>query len=553
MGLFNFFRRKKGVVSGIGEMPLGMSEDGEEGEGGPHFFRTDIAQLRWAAQGAAVEVVNSDPDPMMWPGAQMVFDAERASAFGHEGLRDRLSNKVAMELREVVGELYSLAAGIATTRVELQTVDRSLAYVDRIWTTTLREVEDDPIELGRYFRHKNSMTRIMKAVIAMLFIISELMLTFKLFEHALGIDDQAQLMVFSLGLLTLFVAVPHFAAHGIKEGLTKHHTHLRQAYIEAKQPVPVGVNRSHHMEEQDDHGFRWIAGLTIVVLAMLIVPLSILRGRELNNGDGLLLWAALYFLLQLSISSYFFLREWLDHGNPSSTLYKIEQAREALQAERDGLLEDLTDQVAEFNEEGQQIAFWIREAPRWDSYIVTSFYQTLHHFRHVVSIGRPDLAPFVTNATKPYLGSRADAPSDPHNLDALANDMPSLDRDGLFGRTWWMDNAGAALAALPAVSIESGELAIPASDAPISWLLSNSPAQILAGFLEMVGVPFHYRQPASLEATINPDPSPSEEAVSIDFPVEPPPPHAANGSVTVEETKTRKVSAARADKSVSHK
>lgn len=499
MGLFDIFRRKKGIESTIGDLPLGMGEEGEEGEGGPHFFRTEIAQLRLAAQGAAVEIANSDPDPLMWPDARLVFDAERAQAFAHEGLRDRLSNKVAAGLREVVGELYELAAGIASTRVRLKTVDENLARVKRSFDEGYREVEADPIELGRYYRHRDGMTRMIKLAIAMLFVVSELLLTYYLFAEAFGIDDQAQLLLFSVGLLTLFIVVPHYAAHGLKEGITRHHTHLRQRYFELKQLPPVEVNRNHHMEEQDDRGFKWAAGLSAVVLVMLIVPLSLLRGEELSNGKSATMWAALYFLLQLSISAYFFLREWLDHGYPSNALHKVEQAKDALESEREGLLEELADGLAEFNSEGQQIIFWVREAPRWDSYIVASYYQSIHYLRHLVATARPDLAPFVSAAEKPFLGRRADESTEPSVLNSVANEMPSLDNTGLFDRTWWMEKAGDALATLPAVQSESGEIVIPASGNSLSWVLSNSPSQILAGFLEMLGVPFHYRAPHPAE------------------------------------------------------
>ena len=79
MGLFDIFRSKKGIEGTIGDLPLGMGEEGEEGEGGPHFFRTELGQLRLVAQGAAVEIANSDPDPLMWPDARLVFDAERVN------------------------------------------------------------------------------------------------------------------------------------------------------------------------------------------------------------------------------------------------------------------------------------------------------------------------------------------------------------------------------------------------------------------------------------------------------------------------------------------
>jgi hypothetical protein len=499
-----------------------MSSEGEEGEGGPHFFRTDIAQLRWAAEGSAVEIINSDPDPLMWPEARMVFDTERALAFGHEGLRDRLSNRVSAELREIIGDLYEHAAEIANTRLELERVDGELNVIRRTWTDNYGEVERDPIELGRYFRHKHTITRFVKTAIAVLFIVSELMLTFKLFEQALAIDNQILLMVFSLGLLTIFVAVPHYAAHGVKEGLTKHHAHLRQRFQEMKVPVPVMVNRNHHMEEQDDKGFRWISLASVVVLILLIVPLSLVRGKELSTEGETILWASLYFLLQLLISSYFFLREWLDHGYPSSTLFKIEQSKAQLEAERSSLLDDLSEQVAEFNTEGQRIAFWIREAPRWDSYIVASYYQTVHHFRHTVAVGRPDLAAFVNAATKPFLGARSAEHESEHHLSSVANDMPKLDSGGLFDREWWMDTASRALSSLPSVQVESGELVIPSADTEMSWILSSSPAQVLAGFLEMLGVPFHYRKPSALPEHPVIDPSgasvvtpPAEDSATI--------------------------------------
>jgi len=479
MALKDLFKRRK-VKTGM-DAPIGMGGDsdaGEPGEGGPSVFMQELAELRWSAQQEAVNQARKTMDPEAWANGQFAFEYERTLAHEHEGLRDRLSNYVGGRVRDEVRELYSLAGDVATIRDELRVVDRDLVQVTRDFNERFEEVREDPQELGRYYRLRSPTKQAAKKLVAGVFILSEFIISGYIFDQIITTDIPLLGWVFALGLMVMLVVVPHFAAQGIKSGITRYHSFDEKHYEDDGEEAPSDARRRSHQEEQDDRGFRIVASIVGILLICLILPLSSLRATEIDGG---VLWFFFFLFLQLGISGYFFLREWLDFGEASDNLWKLAEAKDLLEDERSGVLADHAEAIADFHDEAEDLLFTLREAPRWDSYIVQSYLGTIHYFRHLVAVERPDLDPFVTLAKVPYLGSEDDLEhSNAYPLDPVSREHRSLEADNAFGREWWMKRMSDALVEIPESELEDND-GDDLTDA--SWLVTKSPSLILREFL----------------------------------------------------------------------
>lgn len=523
-----------GGVVGLGPpSPEGIS--GEPMFGGPSIYRSELAQFRWAAVAEAQNVARSNPDPEVWKDGQLAFELERSIAHDHEGLRDRLANYVGFQLFTAAQALYPLAAQVASGREVLRRLDNRLVRTIHDYNGLYEEVKRDPLELGRYYRLRSESAHRLRWALAGVFIAAEFIITGFVFDDMLPVDIPLLGFVVALGVMVMLVAIPHYAAQGIKEGITDYHSHERAALKTEGKKIPGWMNRLAHLEEQDDQGFRFVASVVGLILLLSIIPLSILRAAEIDRFTDVASFGVLFvffLLIQLGISGYFFLREWLDHGMASHNLEKLAKHREELELQREETLQQLSAVIANFYTTAEQLIFVVREAPRWDSYIVQCSQATMHHIRHVVVVEHPELGPFVTWARIPYHG-RADSDElkeSAYPLDPLSYEHRSLDEDGLLGREWWMREAGRALATLPPSSRALEELLSdppkaqgqpPADDdaAPdaveadgeghplgdpgaedVSWLLTKSPAMILREFLHRYfDLDAQYRRPATLD------------------------------------------------------
>jgi hypothetical protein len=525
MGLRDWFRRKdKGPGRAEVDVPapMGLGEDFPPGfmpepmDGGPSIYRSELAQYRWMAQAEAVNLVRSNHDPVLWPGGQMAFDLERALAHDHEALRDRLANMVGMRVRHEVAEMYPIAASVAGAHEDLRVLDNDLVRVARDYDRLYSEVEQDPLELGRYYRLRSKKTQGAKKFIAFVFVLSEFIISGYVFDQVLASEIPFLGYVFALGLMMLLIIVPHYTAQGLKEGVTEYHLFDRKKYLEKGEDVPVDLQRMVRAEQQDDTGFRVIAGLVLAIALALILPLTVLRmGDEFEGWE----WFAFFLLLQLGISGYFFLREWLDHGMASHNLWKLAEQSDELTLKRSTVLQHLTTATADFHAAAERLIFTIQQAPRWDSYIVETSVATIHHIRAQYSVHRPDIAPFIDGARMPYHGSADSIDESDWPLDPLSNEHRSLDEKGPLGREWLMRQLFEALNELPPLSIgrpmradndrpltqaerdaaEAQRVEAEKDREEIGWLLVRSPAAILREFLRRLDLPEYYSRPKELD------------------------------------------------------
>lgn len=508
MALRDLFKRGKSADL---DNPVGMGDDdgeNEAGEGGPSIFKQEMAELRWAAQQEAVNIGRRGVDPERWEDGRMAFEFERALAHGHEGLRERLANFVGRRVRDEARELYSLAGDVALARDELREIDQRLVEVTRDWRTKRAEVTDDELELSRYYRLRSAAGNYVKYGIAILFVISEFIISGLVFERIFEDLPPGLGYVLALGVTVALIVIPHYTALGLKEGLTQYHVFEKRALERDGKPIPMDVERAVHVEERDDKGFRITAFLLGAGLLVLILPLSWIRATAENGGE--VNWPAFFFLLllQLVLSGYFFLREWLDHGHPSHGLHKLGEEKEAIAAERRATLEWVSDAVAEFHDTAEDLIFTLQQAPRWDSHIVDTYYETIHYYRSLITLEQPEYEEFITWARVPYLGSKTTKDDSDYPLDPVSEEHRTLEEGGPMGREWLLRTAAEALAGIKDEP-EDDATDDPKAAPEASWLVTKSPDLLLAEYLRRYfDLDVEYKRPTGLD--LPPDDEPDE-------------------------------------------
>ena len=431
-------------------------------------------------------------DPERWEDGRLAFDFERGLAHDHEGVRDRLANYVGDEILTNVRELYGLAGEVAVAREQVYQSDRQWASVSNDWRRKHAEVEEDELELSRYYRLKSFSNKAVKYLVIAVLVGSEFIISGLIFERNFPDLAPGFGYLLAFGVTLALIIIPHYSALGLKEGLTDYHLfELRELESQGKD-IPAEVHRSVEAEKHDDDVFRWGTIFVGSALALLIIPLSILRATE-NNGE--FRWILFIFLLffQFAISGYFFMREWLDYGHSSSTLLRIDEARDEIVRVRGNHLSNYDAALADFHDSAEELIFTITQAPRWDSYIVETYNATIRYFRHAVSIQQPEFEQFITWARVPYLGSKKDLDASSYPLDPVAEEHLLLEEEGVMGREWLMRTMGDALKlGVDDILIEVDE----GEDLEPSWLLSKSVDVILATYLRRYyDMPLAYQRP----------------------------------------------------------
>ena len=537
MGFFDFLNRKKnrGTKGGGIDNPIGLGVEGEPpgepGEGGPSMFVSDLAAMRWVAQQEAVNLGQMPMEPEMWDGGRMKFDFERSLAHDHEGLRDRLADYVGGHAREVLRSLFGLAGEVAVSYDRLRSADHELAEVLDSWHKSYRDVHEDEIELGRYFRLKSVPYQLGKWAVAIALFLAETAISIALFDEIIKTDNAAMPYLFSLGLILILMVIPHYAAIGIKEGVIRFHRAQIKAYEAAGKTVPSKIQRKARTEEVDDYGIKIIAAVVGLTLVLLFIPLSSLRAKELGSGQDPTFWFWFFFLLQLGISGYFFLREWMDHGTASANLKHHDHSKRLQIELRNKAYEKHASAVSNFMARSEDLLFLYRQAPRWDSYIVESYDAVLHNFRHAVALQHSDLAVFITHATKPYLGTNPDLQiaGEGTELDPVSREHQELlAENNSFSRGWWLKQVD--LAAIDSVSNHGADQneGSQEADGDDSFheksSIFQSPERLLADFLERYfNLKYPYIRPESLDHI--------EESDEVEDPLPPEPEDAVSDGV----------------------
>jgi hypothetical protein len=510
VGLFDLRKKEKSGPIGMG---AAESSPKEPGGGGPSLFMGDLAALRWAAQQEAVNVGRASLEPERWEGGRMAFAYERQLAHDHEGIRDRLADYVAAGTREGVSRLHKIAGAVARTGDNLREADRRLAMVLHSWDRSYRDVQDDELELGRYFRLKSVPYQVSKWVIAALIFCAELAISVALFDVVMSQDIPAMPVLFAMGLILILMVVPHYSAIGVKEGVVRYHEAELDAFEKSDQHTPAKVRRKARIEEVEDRGTKLAAGIVGLVLVLLFIPLASLRAKELGTAREGTFWFFFFLLVQFAISGYFFLREWWDYGSASANLKHQDGARTEAIRVRVNAFNSYTGAVSAYMAASQRLMFLYRQAPRWDSYIIQSYLATVHYFRHLVILQNPDLDVFITLATVPRLTTVGDHTfaGIGEEYDPVSREHPELHaRDDALSRGWWLKEVNAALVDSVGAHGQGSVESLAREAEAEQWRNGSafeSPERMLAEHLERYfGLTYPYQRPAELDKIEKGDP-----------------------------------------------
>lgn len=466
MRLFNFWSRRTALEDErqadaprtFTEAPPGTQE--ETGEGGPSLFVADLNALRSTALIEAERLGQSLIEPEQWENGRLLFEYERHLAHEHEGIRDRLANYVAARVRDMTEEIHGWAMDVAVARDRLVRADAELATVLHSWRAAYRDVHEDELELGRYVRLKSPTYQGIKLLIAALLFAAEFAVSTALFDRVVAQDIPVLPLLFALGLILVLIVVPHYSAIAIKDGLIRHHDAEMRAYDEDQKPPPVRVRQKAHREEVDDRGIKFASAVVGLALVGLVIPLSSLRATELGNEEHPYFWFSFFLLLQLTISGYFFVREWMDHGAASVNLKQNDSSRGDAERARLEAFEEYANAVTTFNGAAELLLFFHRAAPQWDSHIVSTYFGTLHAFRHALVREHPELDVFISHATIPLLSGPDHASTGEPDCGRLpmSVERPDLTGHGPLSRERWLAQVFAAGSARPISS------SLPAAD-----------------------------------------------------------------------------------------
>jgi hypothetical protein len=334
-------------------------------------------------------------------------------------------------------------------------------------------LEDDPIEVGRYVALSSERVRFWKYALAVIFIVAEFALTSIVFgESFSGGFDGAQFLL-AAGVMVGLMAVPHFVAKGLKDGLTSYHENVEPDEDETSKRKRDEAQRRQEMERRDDQGFRVASTVLGIMLLIFAIPLSILRLEGAKTGNKAV-WFAFFLVAQLVISGYFFLREWYDHGHLSTLCHRLDASLEAASDDRTNALGAYAAAIGAYHAVAAPVFTTLLNAARVDSYIVANMMESLEFGRHEHTIGRPELGVFIAGATKPYVGARGEATVP---FRSIYEAQTSLEADNPSGRRWYLDAVATAVAEAEERVVRAGDGANESEPRSASGALLDSMAR----------------------------------------------------------------------------
>ena len=444
------FNRKAQLQSPEGvDLGLQAGEVIEPGEGGPSPFSQDLAKWRFTHLQQSVDLTKAKYSPEAWADGRFLYDLETSLAHAHQEIRDRAEDWSQERVRENAEILFEDAGEIARAQVELQRADSEYLRTQKMWKKSFREIEDEPQEIFRLNSLRSVTAMALKELLLFVFIASEFVITGFVFNNALPLDIPYIGYVLAIGVLAMLMAVPHYLARGIKEGITQHHKFDLddEEFSDNSSKGGIRKRRQVHREEADDKGFR-IASLFVgLTLLALIVPLSFLRASETIKGNRVL-WFFSFLFIQIAISGYFFLREWLDHGPPSANLHMVEKHLKECKEAREEAFVAYSDALNAYYEDSLNLLKSMQYATRLDAQIIEHYLTTLHFGRHLQIQNSPEMAPFINGAIIPYLGVMKEVNDERGDVyEPVTSSFRTFENGTARGREWWLNQVDASIRA----------------------------------------------------------------------------------------------------------
>jgi len=445
-----FLKRKAQLQSPDGvDLGISAGEEMEAGEGGSSPFSEELASWRFTHLQQSVDLSKAKYSPEAWPDGRFYYDLETSLAHAHQEIRDRAEDWSQEHIRENAEVLFEDAGEVARAQVELQRADNDYIRAMKVWRTGFREIEDEPQEIFRLNALRSRTAIALKQLILFVFIASEFVITGFVFNNALPLDIPYIGYVLAIGVLVMLMAVPHYLARGIKEGITQHHKFDLDddEYSDDYSKMGIRKRRQVHREEADDKGVRIASVFAGCALLALIIPLSFLRASETVQGNRIL-WFFAFLFVQISISGYFFLREWLDHGPPSANLHMAEKHLKECKEVREEAFVAYSDALNDYYEDSLTLLKSMQYATRLDAEIVEHYLATLHFGRHLQIQSSPELAPFINGAVIPYLGAMNEVGDERGDVyEPVSSSFRTFENGTARGREWWLNQVDASIRA----------------------------------------------------------------------------------------------------------
>ena len=173
MKITDFFRKPFGRSDTGGEPAIDGGLDGPDIEayldfmegGGEHPVQGQLDSLRFATQTEALAVARANHDPELWVDGKLELEYERGLAHDHEALRDLTSIHAGRWLSEQAAELREAALEVVERRIDLDAANDELAETRVDWQIAARNVRDDPLEIGRFYRSQATGSSLAKLVL----------------------------------------------------------------------------------------------------------------------------------------------------------------------------------------------------------------------------------------------------------------------------------------------------------------------------------------------------------------------------------------------------
>ncbi len=196
-------------------------------------------------------------------------------------------------------------------------------------------------------------------------------------------------------------------------------------------------------------------------------------------------WFSVFLFIQLAVSGYFFLREWLDHGAPSANLHRVERHLKESKKEREKAFLDYSDSLNEYFQVSSPVFKTMFDAVRLDAAIVENFYATLHFGRQLQCNQSPEYAAFITGARIPYLGGLDEVEDERGAIyDPVTSSNRPLESATLRSREWWLGKIDTAARhtdqSSSGVGVAGDEVVRP----PSGMLIDSAAREWLYGYLD---------------------------------------------------------------------
>lgn len=416
-------------------LPEGVIED--PSQGGASIYRVELDSYRKAHIQQSVDAARRGVEPAAWHDGRIIFDHEFALAHSHQALRDRLQVWIRSDFSDEISEMGARATEVIAQQGRLEVADQRLIDAKRSYAEALARIQDGHEQI-RFNSRRNPYAIFFKWLVAVIFVLSELLMTGYIFQGAIHLGfggaagEQILPFILAVGVMVMFVAGPHFLAKGLK---LIDNSSSKDLEVEGPSKRTF-LTRNSRISEAHLTRALWIFGASLI---LLMIPLSIMRAQGTIAGNRML-WFFLFFFVQLGVSAYFFVREWMDSGSPSEILHSAEKELGRERSNRDAEAEEYGFALSDFLEVANPCMKVVLDLFRHDGQIVEEFYATIHFGRSAMEAEAPSLRTFINGARIPYLGPRGEI-EDERGLvyDAVSSSNRVHEEDGPRSRDWWAE------------------------------------------------------------------------------------------------------------------